>query len=642
MCGICGIIGLEPDKKPARIDIETMKRFLAHRGPDSNGTYINGSAALGHVRLSIIDLSENGNQPMSNEDGTVWIVFNGEIYNFQELKSALKKLGHSFKSRSDTEVVIHAYEEWGPECLNKFEGAFAFVIWDENQERFFAARDRFGEKPLFYSKVNGFFYFASELAPLVRVLPQRQEIDPVGLDLYLSYLFISAPKTIFTNVSQLPPAHYLATDGKGNIQSNRYWYLSFSSPITQSHSELQTQIRDHLRNAVSIRLTSDVPVGVLLSGGVDSAAIVASMREVMDGEILTFSMGTPDPNMNELERAHTISKLFGTKHNEFIVKPNAVEVIPKLVNHYGQPFADSSSIPTYYLSSLARQHVKVLLSGDGGDEMFAGYARYQIARILQMVKNLPSPCKGLISGISTFSTIFPGNKIIRRLNYIENLMSLEEPKAFAESFLQGFISKRSSLYKQFFNELLVSNNAINLFINQYSCVDGPTLLDRWINADLLTMLPGDYLTKVDIASMACSLEVRVPFLDRNLAEFSASIPASIKMSGGKQKALFKSAYKGILPDETLNHKKTGFSIPVHLWLRNELSTYVDRFLLDGKSEIIESFLNTKVVNEVVLSQRMGDNSQTTRVWALLNLAIWEELFINNHMLSNPLTLQDMI
>ena len=365
------------------------------------------------------------------------------------------------------------------------------------------------------------------------------------------------------------------------------------------------------------------------------------MKEITDQDISTFSIGTTDPSMNELFRARTISKLFNTTHHEFIVEPDAIDILPKLVSHFGQPFADSSAIPAYYVSSMARQHVKVALSGDGGDEMFAGYDRYRIARLLQIVRNLSSPIKRSISNITKLSKNVPVNKISRRLGYLEKLMKLEELKAFSESYLQGFISTRSLLYRPYFNELLSQENALDLIANNYSSSDGHTLLDRWINADLLTMLPGDYLTKVDIASMASSLEVRVPFLDSTLASFTARIPSSVKLPGGKSKALLKSAFQGILPDDTLDHRKTGFTVPVHLWLRNELAIYVDKLLLESKSELFELFLDFNFVKEVVLAQRAGDNSQTTRVWGLLILVIWEKMFITNQM-STRQTLLDII
>lgn len=629
MCGICGGIALKSDVITNSIDIGNMIRSLGHRGPDNAGSYINNRVMLGHTRLSIIDLSVSGNQPMANEDKTVWIVFNGEIYNFQELRLDLLKKGHHFTSSSDTEVVLHGYEEWGAGCLDKFEGAFAFLIWDEKHGQFMAARDRFGEKPFYYTFANGFFYFASELSSLLEILPTRPQIDPVSLDLYLSYLFISAPYTIYEGIRQLPPANYILADTLGNFQILRYWFLSFANKTNESIKTIKDQIRKLLANAVSIRTISDVPIGVLLSGGVDSATIVASMREVTEGDILTFSIGSTDPSMNELERARLISRLFGTKHNEFIAKPDAIEIIPELIWHFGQPFADSSAIPTYYVSSVAHQHVKVVLSGDGGDEMFAGYSRYRLAWILQLLKKSPMILRKIYSGFFKRTNFTSSNRIIQRFSNIDRLMNIDEPYSFSHSFAQGFIQTRSSLYNPHFMKLLEGNNALDIFAAFYGEADGNSLLDRWINSDLLTMLPGDYLTKVDIASMACSLEVRVPFLDRKLAEYSASIPSSIKMPLGKQKRILKEAFRGILPNETLDHRKTGFSVPIHNWLRNELAIYVDKLMLEERSNIIETYLNSNQIKKICLAHRNGDDSLTTKVWGLLNLIIWEKMFLEN-------------
>lgn len=614
---------------------------LSHRGPDNVGTYVSGTAAIGYTHLGIIDLSENANQPLENETGSIRIVCDGRVYNAEELKSILIKRGHLFKTRTDIEVILHGYEEWGLDCIDKLDGSFAFVIWDEFNERIIAARDRFGEKPLFYSMINNVFYFSSEIAPLLQVLPGQREMDPVGLDLYLSYLYILPPYTIYKDIKQLSAASYLAVDRSGYLEINKYWQLSFSKQSQQSEDSIIFELKSLITSAIEKRLRSDVPFGALLSGGIDSAVVVAAMREISNQEIDTFTIGTTDPNMDETDRASIIAKKFGTKHHVFKVEPNASEILPKLIKHYGQPYADSSAIPTYYVSALAREYVNVVLTGDAGDHIFGGF-RYRYAWFLQQLKGYPRQLRILLSETTNLLNHYPPNKFTQRLANIDKYVRLTESEVFATSYSLGFIHHKQNLYNSSFTEKLNTDNAIRYYKQIYNSGDGPSLLDRWMSADISTMLTGDVLNKVDIASMSRSLEMRAPFLDRKLADFSGKIPALMKIPGGKQKALIRKAYKDILPASTLNHRKTGFSVPVHHWLKNDLSVYIDRLILEGKSEILETYLNVTAVKDIIIRQRKGDYTLTSQVWALFNLVLWEKMFFRNKYSSTISSMNDFL
>ena len=444
MCGICGEINFN---NSVRIEpIRRMCRVLTHRGPDDEGmVFIKGNqyfevknslefplgkngfeVALGHRRLSIIDLSSAAHQPMCNEDGTVWIVFNGEIYNFQEIREILVKKGHFFKSRSDTEVILHSYEEWGVECLSHFRGMFAFAIWDSNLQRLFIARDRLGKKPLVYFRQNGHFAFSSEIKALLHAPGVERRVNDTAIHDYLTYQYIPSPETIFEGINKLPPAHYLLYDRNGNLKIERYWRLNFNSTHqTQIDlQELSDRIRTELEESVKLRLISDVPLGAFLSGGVDSSLIVGIMAKLSGHPVRTFSIGFEEKDFDELSYARIVSSRFGTEHHEFVVKPNAIEILPKLVWHYNEPFADSSAIPTYYVANLTKDFVKVVLTGDAGDENFAGYPRYLRSKWVASFTKIPERLrKDLLPNlIRAFSTFGWRERTLNRLaDFIESL-----------------------------------------------------------------------------------------------------------------------------------------------------------------------------------------------------------------------------
>ncbi|HAX98037.1 MAG TPA: asparagine synthase (glutamine-hydrolyzing), partial [Candidatus Atribacteria bacterium] len=513
-----------------------MCRVLAHRGPDDEGmvflrgnelkevirpftAHLDGNGfeiGLGHRRLSIIDLSEAAHQPMCNEDGRIWIVFNGEIYNFKEIRENLVKKGHFFKSKSDTEVILHAYEEWGVECLSHFRGMFAFGLWDNNMKRLFLARDRLGKKPLVYFHRNDHFAFASEIKALLQVPGIERRVNGKALHHYLTYQYVPSPETIFEGIKKLPPAHYLLYERNGNIKIERYWRIHFPS-VQKTYpdlKELSVQIRTGLEESVRLRMISDVPLGAFLSGGVDSSLIVGIMAKLSKNPVKTFSIGFEEKEFDELSYARLVSNHFGTEHHEFIVKPNAVEILPKLVWHYNEPFADSSAIPTYYVAKMTKDYVKVVLTGDAGDENFAGYPRYLRSKWLIFFLKLPKMLRRdflppLLKMIAQFHW---REKTFNRLaSYIESISS-NQARNYAEQIKIFNKEEKENLYSPEFMEAVGGIDSFEYLLSKFNETETEDLIEQLLYMDINTYLPEDLLVKMDIATMANSLEARVPFL----------------------------------------------------------------------------------------------------------------------------------
>ncbi len=649
MCGIAGEINFFAQVK--KETIQKMDEVLAHRGPDDEGmVFIRGDnffevkqpviedlqeggfeVGLGHRRLSIIDLSAAGHQPMTNEDRTIWGVFNGEIYNFQEIRTRLEKKGHIFKSRSDTEVILHGYEEWGIDCLQQFRGMFAFGLWDNRLKRLFLARDRLGKKPLVYVHRNGKFGFASEMKALLQIPWVERKINPSAIHHYLTYQYIPAPETIFEGIKKLPPAHYLLFDSHGNLTIKRYWRLTLKGKEEREDDEetLCEAIREKLKESVKLRLISDVPLGAFLSGGIDSSIVVGLMAQNGGPPVKTFSIGFEEQEFNELDHARIVSKHFGTDHHEFIVKPDAIEILPKLVWHYNEPFADSSAIPTYYVAQMTRDYVKVVLTGDAGDENFAGYPRYRRSKYVLWFTKLPEVLrKDILSrSLRRLSYIPFKRKTFNRLaDFVEMLSShqghnyLEQIRIFNEQ------EKRGIYTEGFFNQV-AGNSSEDYLIEKYEEIDSESPLEKLVYLDMMTYLPEDLLVKVDIATMAHSLEARVPFLDHLFIEETTKIPFDLKLKGLRLKYILKKAFSNLLPEPILKRKKMGFGIPLSKWFRKELKNYTDEILLSERA-IRRGIFKKEGIERLLREHLLMVQDHSAKIWALLFLEVWFRIFVD--------------
>ena len=640
MCGICGKISLDINSS---INEDLMRRMcgvLKHRGPDDEGVYLNrvegqGSGVkvgLGHRRLSVIDLSSAGHQPMSNEDQTVWIVLNGEIYNFLELRDDLVKRGHRFKSHTDTEVILHLYEEQGIECLHNLRGAFAFAIWDEKGQRMFAARDRIGKKPFYYVYKNQTLIFASEIKAILQDPDVSAHVNRMAITDYLSYGYTPTPETMFAGIMKLPPAHFLIYEN-GAIKIERYWRLDFSKKIILSEAQYCERILSLLEDATRIRLISDVPIGAFLSGGVDSSAIVYMMSKINAGAVKTFSIGFEEERHNELRYARVIARHFGTEHHEYIVRPQAIELLPKLVWHYNEPYADSSALPSFYVAKMTRQEVKVALNGDGGDEDFGGYERFMAARYAELFRKIPGPIR---SGVIEPAT-----------NMMPDSLEFNNPAAKLKRFMRmaskpyrerhyNWVtifrdSEKEDLFTDEFKREMKSRNSFTYLNNAFEECTSNDIVDRVISTDIRTNLLDDLLVKMDIATMANSLEGRSPFLDHKVMELAAAIPSAMKIKGMRLKYILKKALKGKVPDEILSRGKMGFGIPIDAWFRSDLKEYAYGVLRDPRC-VKRNYFKKEGVARLLDDHAEGRANHGARIWTLLHLELWHRIFIDGEQL----------
>lgn len=649
MCGICGEIDFS---KGIKIEpINRMCDVLAHRGPDDGGmVFIRGGkplevkkpfqyhlsesgfeVGLGHRRLSIIDLSEVAHQPMCNEDGTVWVVFNGEIYNFQDLRVGLKQNGHHFKSRSDTEVILHAYEEWGVECLSRFRGMFAFAIWDSNLKRLFMARDRLGEKPLVYFNGNGRFIFASEIKAILQDSDVSKKLNIFALHNYLTYQYVPSPDTIFEGIKKLPPAHYLLYDGSDNVRIEQYWKLNFS-PIQNNYedlSEVCDLIRTELEESVKLRLISDVPLGAFLSGGIDSSLVVGVMAKLSGRPVKTFSIGFEEKDFDELSYARLISNHFATEHHEFVVKPNAIEILPKLVWYYNEPFADSSAIPTYYVANLTKDFVKVVLTGDAGDENFGGYPRYLRSQWVARFTKIPEKLRKdlLPNFLRAFSTLHWREKTLNRLSDFMESLSTDQARNYAEQIKIFNAKEKEDIYTEDFRKRVEKINSLDFVLKKFEESGTEDLLEQLLYVDINSYLPEDLLVKMDIATMANSLEARAPFLDHKFMELAAGIPSHLKLKGSMTKFILKKAFSDLLPEAILKRKKMGFAVPVSRWFKKELKEYVYEILMDSRT-LNRGYFRREGIERLLDEHIASRYDHSAKIWALLILEIWFRVFMD--------------
>jgi asparagine synthase (glutamine-hydrolysing) len=618
MCGIAGQVALGPQRPVDVQAVRTITRRLTHRGPDGHGEYVapGDRAALGHRRLSIIDL-RTGGQPIFNEDRTIAVVFNGEIYNFKALRQQLERAGHRFSTASDTEVLVHLYEDDGVGFVRRLRGMFAFLLWDERRERLVAARDPIGKKPLYYLEHDARVSFASEIAPLLAVPHVPRRLDPLALDLYLTHSYIPSPSTIWSAVRKLPPAHVMTVE-RGSVTVSRYW----NPPVAveqRSEPEARETLERTLEEAVELRLTSDVPLGCFLSGGVDSS-IVCAMMSRGGRRVRTFSIGFDREEYSELPHSREVARLFGTEHEEFIVKPDAAAALPDLVEHFGEPFGDSSALPVWYLAQLARSRVTVALTGDGGDELFAGYLWYGNGLALARLAHMTPPALRAALRRPAVDRILRMGP--RKVGKALRLVALNDPQRFAALRRTLQPRDRTQLYSGSF-AARVDGDALRYLEDAYPTVSGD-LVQGMSATDIVTYLPEDLLVKVDRMTMAHSLEARSPLLDVELLEFALSLPGRLKRDADGGKRVFKDAFATLFPPRFLERPKRGFSMPVDEWFRRELFHQLQDRLFRGI--FAESGIVDRSAVQRLLTEHRAGRSRGATLWNLLMLAEWFERF----------------
>lgn len=622
MCGICGIFEYEPSCSVTRELVHRMNEAISHRGPDDEGIYIAPGIGLGHRRLSIIDVA-GGHQPIANEDGSIHVLLNGEIYNYSELREELLKKGHCFTTHSDTEAIVHLYEEYGTECFARLRGMFAIALWDSQRRELVLARDRVGKKPLFYTAGQGRTLFGSELKALLAAGGLPKEINHQAICDYFSLGYIPAPKTVYRNVRKVSPGHYLVVSSRG-IHEHQYWDVSFAHVEQHSEEEWCEQLRHSLCEATRVRLMSEVPLGAFLSGGVDSSAVVAFMSRLMRQPVTTCSIGFEEEEYNEAQFARQVAKEFHSDHHEQTVRPNAMEVMDKLVWHYDEPFADSSAIPTYYVSKVAREYVTVALGGDGGDENFAGYRRYIFDYYENRTRNyIPAVIRRNVFG--------PVGRWYPALAWAPRVFRARATfQSLSRSPLEGYFTSMSyfrpdekhRLFTSDFRQSLEGYDSIEVFREHYNHADTDDPLSKIQYVDIKTYLPDDILAKVDRASMAVSLEVRAPLLDHQLIELAARMPSALKLRRQIGKYIFKQAMASVLPKGILERKKQGFAIPLARWFRFELKEMAEDALFGEPDGILDPGFLRKIWNQ---HQRM-QYDRSPHLWAVLMFRKWKEAF----------------
>jgi asparagine synthase (glutamine-hydrolysing) len=617
MCGIAGIVSLE-GKPVFEQELRNMCSAIAHRGPDDEGFYFQTGVGLGMRRLSIIDL-DSGRQPVSNEDGTVWVVFNGEIYNFQELRQQLKGRGHVFSTHGDTETIVHLYEEYGNHCVDHLRGMFAFALWDERHKRLLVARDRLGIKPLYYAEIGGRILFASELKSILQLPEVGRSFNWSAVSHLFSFLSTPPTEAIVDGVHKLEPGHLLTASPGGTPVIERYWELSFEPDYGKEEDYFVEHVRGLLEESVRLHMVSDVPLGAFLSGGIDSSSIVATAARLTDAPLKTFSIGFSEPDYNELEYARVVAKRFRTEHHELTLGPDSLDRLEDLAWHLDEPFGDSSAIPTFMVSKLAAQSVKVVLSGDGGDELFAGYDKYLVEKRERGYTPLPALIRTVLGTIGrTMPDGMRGRNLLRH-------MSL----AGAERYLDACtLFRRDDMKKLFRPDVFKLLAPYEPWRAKAAYMESGER--HWLSnlqgLDVNNYLPLDILTKVDRMSMAHSIETRVPLLDHKLVEFAATIPPEMNLRGGTTKYVLKRAMKGILPERIINRPKKGFAVPLGYWFRGKLGSYV-RDLLLGESARRRGFFNAPYIEDLVAQHERGRNLDL-QLWTLISFELWARVFLD--------------
>lgn len=623
MCGITGKIYFN-DQIVSEQDILAMNEKIKHRGPDNSGVYISPDkkVGLGHRRLSIIDLSPLGHQPMNYLD-RYWIVFNGEIYNFQEKRRMLQKEGYVFKSKSDTEVILALYAKFGKKCLEHLRGMFAFAIYDEKEKTIFCARDRVGKKPFKYYLNNDVFIFASELKAILTQKEYHKEPDYVAIHHYLTLQYCPAPLTGFKDIKKLEPACYLFIDLKTKkVEKKRYWKLDYSQKLDLPEEEWKKRIMEKLEECVKLRMVSDVPLGAFLSGGIDSSAVVAMMSKLSSKPVKTFSIGFEEEKYNELKYARIIADKFKTDHTEFIVKPDAIEMLPKLVYQYEEPYADSSALPTYYVSKLTRDHVTVALNGDGGDENFAGYGRYSIHKFALIYDKFAIFHKNIILPIIKLLAQFSKNIFFNRVYRFSKSLLQPYNYRFVNYGCYFTNEMKKELYTEEFNNKMKNIDSYAIIADQFSKSGSKDKVEQAVYADFETYLPDDLLAKVDIDTMSVALEGRSPFLDHEMLELTAKIPFYLKLKRwNNKKYILKKALEKMIPGKVMYRPKMGFGAPIDVWFRDDLKKYAYDILLSKKA-VERNIFKKQYVKKLLDTHTNTKISFAYHIWALITLELW--------------------
>lgn len=626
MCGITGIVHFNQERPVEREDIRRMNDRLVHRGPDGEGIWISGPVGLGHRRLSIIDLSDAGRQPMFNEDESIVLVFNGEIYNFQELRASLLDRGHRFRSNSDSEVILHLYEEKGIECLQQLRGMFAFAIWDEAKQRLFLARDRVGKKPLKYTIHNQRFIFASELKAILSLPGIPREEDEAAIHYYLNFGYCPAPYTGLKGIHKLPPAHYAVIEN-GTLHIERYWQLSNARKEEKSEEEWCEAIVQSLREAVTLRLISDVPLGVFLSGGLDSSVIAALMAQASPAPVKTFTIGFPESDFDETYLARKVAEKYSTDHHELRIEPKETDIFPTLVHLYEEPYSDSSALPTYYVAQTACRFVTVALNGDGGDENFVGYERYSLYEKVERVSRWLLPFGGKTVAEFLSRVPFLPSPFARAARAGRTLLDRDPVKRYIKyvSFFDSYLQQ--NLYSPDWLNRLARCDPTNYYRDSFlSPQAGHSNVERACYADFNNYLPGALLPKVDIATMAHSMESRSPFLDHTFLELTSTIPADLKLKNGEKKYIYRKAIRNLIPGELLRHRKMGFGIPIHDWFAGSLRTMAWDSLLGERARARGTFRAETIRG--LLEEHDHEKNRGYYIWLLLALEEWRKQYLD--------------
>ena len=622
MCGICGVLAPAPlDRETVRVRLRAMVAMIRHRGPDGEGAWSDGRAGLGHARLAVIDLGPEAAQPMSDAEGRVHIVHNGEIYNFQALRDELIALGHRFRSHGDTEVIVNGYRQWGEGVIERLRGMFAFAIWDAPRQRLILARDRLGQKPLYYMRHDGAFLFGSEIKAVLAWPGVARRADPVAIDRYLGRQYVPGPGTAFVGIQRLEPAHYMVIEADGRTRATRYWRLPTPDQARpRPLAALREELLARLDEAVRLRLISDVPLGAFLSGGVDSAAVVAAMARAGTSPVKTFTIGFAEDGYDERPHARRVAEHLGTEHREALVAADAMAVLPKLVWHYGEPFADSSAVPTWYVAEMTRRQVTVALNGDGGDEAFLGYPRYQGCRLGAMLDAWPRSFRQAAAAVGRAlpfaASAHRGRRYLRRFLVDAGLPGPERYRRWTAFFTDD---DKRALY----------GDGLAIGAEDPPAIAPGGAFDEAAAAylDIHGYLPDDLLVKVDVATMAHGLEARAPFLDHELMAFAATIPAARKMRLRETKALLKAAVATRVPPETVYRPKMGFNVPIDRWLRDELRDFAYDTLTATRATA-RGLFRPAAVRALLDDHVAGRGRHQDRIWALLMLELWFVMWID--------------
>ncbi|MFT4691101.1 MAG: asparagine synthase (glutamine-hydrolyzing) [Limisphaerales bacterium] len=628
MCAICGIINFDGKPVP-RAELAGMRDVMKNRGPEHAGGWFGEGAALGHRRLRIIDLSPQGNQPMPNEDESIWVVLNGEIYNFPELRQTLIRHNHKFRSTSDTEVIVHGYEEWGEDVIQKLDGMFAIAIWDPRQHKLILAVDRYGKKPLFIWKNGESVNFASENKAFRELSDFKPKVDPKAVECYLHYLATTVKHSIYEGVEKLPPAHYRVYT-PDRMREECYWKPDFKRKERFSQRDAIDAVDEKLTAAVKKRLISDVPLGAFLSGGVDSSIVVAMMARMSDKPVRTFSVGFKEQDFSELEHARAVTERYSTDHHEIILEPDILAILPALVWEYGEPFADSSALPVYYVSKAAKESVTVSLTGDGGDEIFGGYDLFRASYYARMMqRTMPKFVLRKLEQKFLTGNLRDKGRLGSKLSTLLTHSSPDPEKR--HGYWLGFTpTDRDELYTPDFKDTLKGYQAWQFYEDYYPEVLDLDLIDQNLFLTQMGRLPNDYLVKIDCASMKVALELRSPFLDTDLGALSNSIHSSLKVKRGKQKFLLKKLAERYIPRDVIYRPKRGFSLPLKHWFRKEFVPVL-RDLLPNGNLVKEGWFRSEPIERLINEHVSAKADHTHRIWALLWLEVWHRIFIEKSM-----------